>query len=112
MVRKAIWEGVVGGARSKVYFHNIKIVVATEVLEIKAGFSRDLTENLLGQIGFFDNFVVTFDPSPHPPCFELRRARRNWCIAGLELYCASIGISPRGNVRAFHRRWEFRVWRA
>ena len=69
--------GVIGGLRSKVYYHNVKLVVATEIIEIKAGFSFDLTENLLGQIGFFDNFTVTFDPSTHPPCFEIHRAYRH-----------------------------------
>jgi hypothetical protein len=69
--------GVITGPRSKVYFHNVKLVVASEVIDIKAGFCWDLSENLLGQIGFFDNFVVTFDPAPHPPCFEMERVRRS-----------------------------------
>jgi len=69
--------GIVPGARSKVYFHNVKLVVGADIVEIKAGFSWDITDNLLGQIGFFDNFAVTFDPSPHPPCFEIQRIHRN-----------------------------------
>jgi hypothetical protein len=69
--------GVIAGPRSKVYFHNVKLVVASEIVDIKAGFCWDLSENLLGQVGFFDNFVVTFDPGPHPPCFEVQRVRRN-----------------------------------
>ncbi len=69
--------GVISGPRSKVYFHNVKLIVATEVIEIKAGFCWDLSENLLGQIGFFDNFTVTFDPVPHPPCFEFNRVQQN-----------------------------------
>ena len=68
--------GVIGGPRSKVYYHNVKLVVGTDVVEIKAGFSWDLTENLLGYIGFFDSFIVTFDSSPTPPCFDLRRIQR------------------------------------
>jgi hypothetical protein len=50
-------------------------VVAGEIVEIKAGFSWDLTENLLGYFGFFNNFIVTIDPVPHPPCFDIQRVR-------------------------------------
>jgi hypothetical protein len=69
--------GVIAGPRSKVYYHNVKLVVGTDIVDIKAGFSWDLTENLLGYVGFFDNFIVTFDPSPQPPCFDLQRIQRN-----------------------------------
>jgi hypothetical protein len=68
--------GVIPGPRSKVYYHDVKLVVGADIVEIKAGFSWDLSENLLGQIGFFDNFTVTFDPSPQPPCFEIHRVHR------------------------------------
>jgi hypothetical protein len=69
--------GVIGGPRTKVYYHNVKLVVGTDILEIKAGFCWDLSENLLGQIGFFDNFIVTFNAGFHPPCFDLQRMARN-----------------------------------
>jgi len=69
--------GVISGPRSKVYYHNVKLVVGTDIIEVKAGFSWDLTENLLGQTGFFDNFIVTFNPVFEPPCFEIERAHRN-----------------------------------
>ena len=68
--------GVISGPRTKVYYHNIKLMVGTDVVEIKAGFPPDLTENLLGQIGFFDHFIVTFDFTPHPPAFEIQRILR------------------------------------
>ena len=55
--------GVISGPRSKVYFHTVKLKVGSDILEIKAGFCWDLSDNLLGQTGFFDNFVVTFDPT-------------------------------------------------
>src|ERR1043166_3120741 len=36
--------------------------------EVMAGFSPQLSvAGLLGQVGFFDNFIVTFDYTPHPP---------------------------------------------
>ena len=69
--------GIVAGSRSKVYFHTVKLVIATEIVEIKAGFSWDVTSNLLGQVGFFDEFIATFDWTPHPPRFDLQRIQRN-----------------------------------
>ena len=61
----------------KVYYHNVKLVVGADIIDIKAGFSWDLTENLLGQIGFFDNFIVTFNPTFEPPCFDIQRVQRH-----------------------------------
>jgi len=70
--------GVIGGSRGDVYYHKIRMMVAGESLEIKAGFSYELSvPALLGQIGFFDNFTVSFDNTPHPPCFEVNRIQRN-----------------------------------
>ena len=69
--------GIVAGATSKVYFHTIKLVVGAEMVEIKAGFSWDITANLLGQTGFFDNFTVSFDPTFEPPCFDVERVHRH-----------------------------------
>ena len=31
---------------------------------------------ILGQIGFFDHFIVTFDWTPHPPCFDVQTISR------------------------------------
>lgn len=69
--------GVLTGPRSKVYYHNIKLVVGADIVEIKAGFSWDLTENLLGHFGFFDNFIVTFNTAFEPPCFDIERVHRH-----------------------------------
>ena len=63
--------GVIAGPRSKVYYHNVKLGVGTDIVDIRAGFSWDLTENLLGYVGFFDNFIVTFDrPNRHVSSFK------------------------------------------
>jgi hypothetical protein len=69
--------GIIRGSRTKVYFHNIKLVVGGDMVEIKAGFSWDLTSNLLGQTGFFDNFAVSFHPAFQPPCFDVDRVQRH-----------------------------------
>ena len=70
--------GIVPGPRSKVYYHNVKlVVVGTEIVEIKAGFSWDLSEPVLGHFGFFDNFCVSFDPTFDPPSFDIQRVQRH-----------------------------------
>jgi hypothetical protein len=69
--------GIITGAKSKVYFHNVKLVIGTEMVDIKAGFCWDTTGNLLGQTGFFDNFAVSFHPAFQPPCFDIERVQRH-----------------------------------
>jgi hypothetical protein len=69
--------GVIYGPAAKVYYHKIKLIVGSEFIEIKAGFSSEISQNLLGQIGFLDQFHVTFDPRLHPPCIEIERIRPN-----------------------------------
>lgn len=70
--------GVIGGARGKVFYHKVKLKVAAEIIEITGGFSDELSVGaLLGDNGFLNNFILTFDPTPHPPCFEFQRIHRN-----------------------------------
>jgi hypothetical protein len=69
--------GVIHGPRAKVYYHKIKLLVAGEFLEIRAGFSADIDQNSLGQIGFLDHFIVIFDPSGDPPELDVRRILTN-----------------------------------
>ena len=70
--------GVIGGSMGEAYYHHIRLYAAGEYLNIKVGFSYELSvPALLGQNGFFDNFIVTFDNTPHPPCFEVHRIQRN-----------------------------------
>jgi len=69
--------GVIGGARAKLYYHKIRLLAAAESFDVTAGFSPNLSvPALLGQVGFFDQFIVTFDHTSHPPCFELQRIQR------------------------------------
>jgi hypothetical protein len=69
--------GIIPGSKSKVYFHNIKLVVGADMVETKAGFCWDITSNLLGQTGFFDNFAVSFHPESEPPWFDISRVQRH-----------------------------------
>jgi len=65
---EAAMGGVVDGARGKVYYHKVKLVVPGSMISIVAGFSKQLSVTaILGRHGFFDHYVVTFDPQNQPP---------------------------------------------
>ena len=75
---KGDFGGVVPGAKSTAYFHNITLFIGSESIRVRAGFSDDIAvAGLLGRNGFFDNFIVTFDQSAVPPTFELKRISKN-----------------------------------
>jgi hypothetical protein len=69
--------GIVPSATMKVYYHEIRVHVGSDSFEIRAAFSDDLPfpGGFLGRRGFFDRYIVTFDPSSTPPGFETRRVR-------------------------------------
>jgi hypothetical protein len=70
--------GISGQMKIAFYFHKVKLLAGGESFDIQAGFSDQLAvAGLLGQVGFFENFSVTFDYTPHPPCFEIQRIPRN-----------------------------------
>ena len=69
--------GVGQGATIEAYYHNVKLWVGTGMIQIKAGFSPNLSvAGLLGRRGFFENFIIKFDPSASPPGFEIQRLGR------------------------------------
>jgi len=67
--------GVGRQASIPVYYHDISILVGIDwKIGVRAGFSEELAvAGLLGRLGFFDSFRVTFDHSVHPPAFEIDR---------------------------------------
>jgi len=73
-------SGIVGGPNSPsepIYFHKVKIMVGSEILETMAGFCRRLAVGgLLGRRGFFENFSVKFDASLEPPQLEIEKLHR------------------------------------
>jgi hypothetical protein len=70
--------GVIGGVKRELYYHKVRLLAAGESDDITAGFSPTLSvPALLGQVGFFDHFIVTFDYTPHPPCFDLQKIDRS-----------------------------------
>jgi len=53
-----------GGQEQSAFFHDIKLEVGGHEISCFAGFLRELESlpyGILGQIGFFDNFKITFD---------------------------------------------------
>ena len=70
--------GVIGGVKGELYYHKVRLIAAGESYDITAGFSSTLSvPALLGQVGFFDHFIVTFDYTPQPPCFDVEKIQRN-----------------------------------
>jgi len=67
--------GVGKQVKIPVYYHNIQILVGADwCIGVRAGFSEELsTAGILGRLGFFDAFRVTFDHSVHPPCLEISK---------------------------------------
>ena len=69
--------GVVGGSKGDVYYHKIKLKVMADIIPITAGFSEHLSvAAILGRHGFFENFIVTFDPCTNPPGLTIQRVHR------------------------------------
>jgi len=71
-------QGLFKRAKSVIYFHEIDLHVDTSIIRIAAGFCDDLRAGagVLGRWGFFEYFIVTFDPTFTPPGFELERVGR------------------------------------
>jgi hypothetical protein len=69
--------GVVGGAQMPTYGHDIRLSVGSDNFRIEAYFAEQLPiAALLGRNGFFDKYVVTFDPRDNPPSLELTRIHK------------------------------------
>jgi hypothetical protein len=69
--------GIVRGPMSDVFFHDVSLYVGADIIKIRAAFCNELSAaGILGRTGFFDNFIVTFDHSGIPPCFDIQRVVR------------------------------------
>ncbi len=66
--------GVVKGARMSTYMHEVRLIVGSDSFKIEAYFTENLpVAGLLGRNGFFDKYVITFDPRGDAPGFDLAR---------------------------------------
>ncbi len=69
--------GIINGPIAPVYYHRLKIVIASEQFETMAGFSDQVAfGGILGRRGFFENFIVTIDSSTIPPFCEIHKIHR------------------------------------
>ena len=68
----------ISGAKTAIYLHNVSLhVPGGFMFKIRAGFTDEVPiAGLLGRIGFFEHFKITFDPSSVPPGFDLERFYR------------------------------------
>ena len=67
----------ISGNPSTIWLHPVSLYLPGNIITIKAGFSYELPlAGLLGRLGFFDNYKITFDCSTDPPGFELERIVR------------------------------------
>lgn len=70
--------GIAASAKVTGYIHKVKLLVAGDTIETPVVFADGIVSGgLLGQVGFFNHFIATFDWTPHPPCFEVQRISRN-----------------------------------
>ena len=73
--------GAVEGKTIPVYFHDIKVHVAGEILKVTAGFCFGLSvSGILGRNGFFDKFAVTFHQYAIPPILEIVKPQTNLAL--------------------------------
>jgi hypothetical protein len=70
--------GGVAGTQAIGYMHKVRIHAAGSSYETMVTFCYELAMvGILGQLGFFDHFIATFDWTPNPPTFELQWIQRN-----------------------------------
>ncbi len=56
--------GIVRGAEIDLYAHDVRLMIGADNFRMEAYFSEELAiPGLLGRIGFFDKYTITFDPS-------------------------------------------------
>jgi hypothetical protein len=71
---KTTLGGFVVGSRTEVYYYRVRLWVGEEAITITAGFVSKLSvAAILGRRGFFEYFIVTFDPTATPPGLGLER---------------------------------------
>ncbi len=70
--------GVIAGARGEMYFHKVNLFIEKyQCVEVMAGFCKELAvTGLVGRLGFFNNFIVTFDHSTNPPVLLVEKINR------------------------------------
>jgi len=72
--QRSTMTGAVAGAEMYIYAHEVQLIIGSDKISITAFFSDDLPiAGLLGRNGFFENYIVTFNPTGNEPGFKLER---------------------------------------
>jgi len=75
--RQVAFSGIARGPETIGYLYTVMLTVAAQSYEAPIVFAYGLsTTGILGQIGFFDHFVASFDWTSHPPIFDVQRIPR------------------------------------
>ena len=68
----------IGGDPIVGFMHELRLTVAGCSYEAPIVFAYNIpATGILGQTGFFDHFIATFDWVPNPPCFEIISIPKN-----------------------------------
>lgn len=60
------------------FLHRVTLTIAAQSYEAPVVFAPAMTAvGILGQVGFFNHFVATFDWTSDPPCFDIQKIQRN-----------------------------------
>jgi hypothetical protein len=69
--------GLVDGPKIDIYYHDVNLWVGADKIRIRAAFANGMSiKAILGRRGFFENFIITFDPAATPPGFDIQRLGR------------------------------------
>ena len=72
------FTGIARGVQTTGYLHNVTLTLAAQTFQAPVVFAYGIsTTGILGQTGFFDHFIATFDWTTNPPSFDLQRIQRN-----------------------------------
>ncbi len=62
---------VSNGAEMEFFIHPVRLWFAEYCIDIECGFGEEVAFPVLGRVGFFEHFRVTFDHGSNPPGFEI-----------------------------------------
>jgi len=72
---------VSNGETMQFFVHHVRIWFAEYQVDIQVGFGEEVEFPVLGRIGFFDHFKITFDNGSNPPGFEIVPINGNHSLA-------------------------------
>ena len=68
---------VSNGETMQFFVHQVRVWFGEYHVDLEAGFGEEVDFPVLGRVGFFDHFKITFDNGSSPPGFEILPINRN-----------------------------------